>query len=215
MDSIRVVLADDHTILRKGLGALLERHSQFKVVGEAETGNEAVRLATEQQPDVMVIDIGMPDLNGVLATKRILKDNPDVAILILTMYANEEYVSEVFRAGARGYLLKDSAPDELIDAIRTVHSGEKYLSPKLSTLVIDEYITTADQPTDPLETLTDREREILQLIGEGHTNKQIAEKLYVSVKTVETHRSNLSKKLDLHSKSELIQYAIKRGLVTL
>lgn len=215
MSKIRVLLADDHAILRKGLHALLDRVNDIEVIGEAQTGLEAIRQADENQLDVLVMDIGMPELNGIEATKRIKKQHPDIQIIILTVHSNEEYVSQIFHAGASGYIMKDSAPDELIEAIRSVARGNKYLSPKLSTLVVDEYIKPRSRVADPLESLTEREREILQLIGEGNSNKDIAEKLFISVKTVETHRTNLANKLDIHKTAELIQYAIRRGIVVL
>lgn len=215
MPKTRVMLADDHAILRKGLHALLDRVNDIEVLAEAQTGLEAIEQANSNNLDVIVMDIGMPELNGIEATHRIKKSHPNIQIIILTVHSNEEYISQIFQAGASGYIMKDSAPDELIEAIRSVSRGNKYLSPKLSTLVVDEYIRPKQRVHDPLDDLTDREREILQLIGEGNSNKGIAEKLFISVKTVETHRTNLANKLNIHKTAELIQYAIKRGLVIL
>jgi len=215
MNKINVVLADDHTILRKGLKALLGRVSDIEVVGEARTGTEVVTQVEDHVPDIVVMDIGMPELNGIEATKRILKMYPDTRILILTVHSNEEYIYQIFSAGAKGYLLKDSAPDELLTAIRAVLRNEKYLSPKLSSIVIDEYINPRQKIRDPLDDLTEREREVLQLIGVGYKIKEIAEKLYISRKTVETHRTNLGKKLGLQTQAELIKFAVRRGIVVL
>jgi len=216
MEQVKILLADDHTMLRKSLRVLLERVSSFEIIGESENGVEAVRMSDELNPDVIVMDIGMPELNGIEATKRILTKHPEIRIIILTMYSNEEYVAQIFKSDASGYIVKDSAPEELIEAIKAVSAGKKYISPKLSTIVVDGYIKKGDHPgTDPLDELTNREVEILQLIGEGYTNVEIAEKLFISVKTVETHRTNLSNKLNLHNKSELIHYAIKRGIATI
>ncbi|MCF7803426.1 MAG: response regulator transcription factor [Candidatus Marinimicrobia bacterium] len=215
MSKIRVVLADDHTVVRESIRDLLNRTNKFEVVGEAATGSETIQLVQEVEPDVTVVDIGMPELNGIEATKQLLRRDEDIKIIILSMYSNEEYISQVFNSGAQGYILKDSASEELIEAIQTVHTGGNYITSKLSTLIVNEYIKPKKKAYDPLDELTEREREVLQLIGEGHTNQQIAEKLFISVKTVETHRTNLSNKLDIHNKSELIRYAVKRGIVTI
>ncbi len=215
MEKVKILLADDHAMLRKSLKSLLERVSAFEIVGEASNGVEAVKLSEELIPDVIVMDIGMPELNGIEAMKRILSKNPDIRVIILTMYSNEEYITQIFSAKAYGYLIKDSAPDELIEAIRAVSAGKKYISPKLSTLVVDGYINKVEATQDPLDELTSRETEILQLIGEGHTNQEIADKLFISIKTVEGHRTNLANKLDLHSKTDLIHYAIRRGISTI
>lgn len=215
MDKINVVLADDQTIVRKGLRALLERVKDINVLGEAINGNEAVELAETLQPDVIVMDIGMPELNGIEATKRLVKMKIPVKIIILTVHSNEEYVYQIFNAGAQGYLIKDSAPDELTLAIRAVTRGEKYLSPKLSSIIVDQYVNPSVREYDPFHDLTEREVEVLQLIGEGHSYQEIAKKLFISDRTVEVHRRKIGEKLNLHSKADIIHYAIKRGISTL
>jgi len=215
MDKINVVLADDQTIVRKGLRALLERVKDINVLGEAINGNEAVELAETLQPDVIVMDIGMPELNGIEATKRLVKMKIPVKIIILTVHSNEEYVYQIFNAGAQGYLIKDSAPDELTLAIRAVTRGEKYLSPKLSSIIVDQYVNPSVREYDPFHDLTEREVEVLQLIGEGHSFQEIAKKLFISDRTVEVHRRKIGEKLNLHSKADIIHYAIKRGISTL
>jgi len=216
MDKIRIVLADDHAILREGIRALLEDQPDMTVVGEAADGRKAVELARELKPDIVVMDIGMPLLNGLEATRQIKHDLADVAVLVLTMHDNEEYVSQLLAAGAAGYALKRAASSELVTAIRAVASGQSYLSPSITRMLIEGYI--GRQPAepavvDPFDTLTPREREVLQLVAEGHTNSQIAKLLNISLKTVKAHRSNLMQKLDLHDRGELIKVAIQRGII--
>lgn len=214
MNRIRVLLADDHTILRDGIRALLEDQEDFAVVGEAEDGQAAVRMASQLKPDVVVMDIAMPILNGLEATRQIQRDLPQVRVLILTMHENEEYIRQVLAAGALGYVLKDAAARDLIGAIRTVYQGEAVLSPAITRLVIEDYLRWGDiRPQDMSNGLTPREREVLQLIAEGYTNKSIAEILSISVKTVQTHRTNLMAKLDLHDRGELIKYAIQKKII--
>ncbi|MFN2215729.1 MAG: response regulator [Anaerolineales bacterium] len=214
MKRIRVLLADDHTILRNGIIALLGNEEDIEVVAEAEDGRTAVSLACEFNPDVAVIDIAMPLLNGLEATRQIKKLCPQVKILILSMHDNEEYIRQVLEAGAMGYILKDAAARELIQAIRQVNNGESVLSPAITRLVIEDYLRWGGmRPTENEDILSPREREVLQLIAEGYTNKQIAGILTISIKTVQAHRLNLMQKLDLHDRGELIKYAIQKKII--
>lgn len=214
MEKIQVLLADDHTILRDGIRALLEEEPDMEVIAEAEDGRTAVELARKYQPDVLLMDIAMPLLNGLEATRQIRRESPNTKVLVLTMYEDEEYIRQFLAAGALGYVLKYTAAGELLGAIRAVHSGEVVLSPAITRLVIEEYLRWADiQPEDTPNGLTPREREVLQLIAEGYTNKQIAEILTISVKTVQAHRANLMQKLDLHDRAELIKYAIQKKII--
>jgi two-component system, NarL family, response regulator NreC len=214
MTKIKVLLADDHTILRDGIRALIETEPDMQVVGEAEDGQSAIRLASQIDLDVAILDIGMPLLNGLEATRQIKRNRPEIRILILTMHDNEEYIRQVLAAGALGYVLKDAAARDLLDAIRTVYRGEAVLSPAITRLVIEDYLRFGDSlPGDSSENLTPREREILQLIAEGYTNKQIAEILKLSIKTVQSHRTNLMQKLNLHDRGELIKYAIQKKII--
>ena len=213
---IRVLLAEDHTIVRKGLRALLADEPEIEVVGEAEDGREAVQMAQQLLPDVVLMDLSMPGLNGLEATRQIKRWVPEVKVLVLTRHANEEYVFQILRAGASGYVLKKAAPAELISAIRAVYRGESFLSPAISKTVIEEYIRRAEAMVkDSYEQLTGREREVLQLIAEGHSSAEIAERLCISGKTVRTHRANLMDKLDLHSIAELTRYAVRKNLIGL
>jgi DNA-binding NarL/FixJ family response regulator len=213
---IRVLLAEDHTIVRKGLRALLADEPDFEVIAEAEDGSEAVRMAQQLRPDVVLMDFSMPGLNGLEATRQIKRWIPQVKVLVLTRYADEEHVSQVLRAGASGYVVKRAAPAELVLAIRAVYRGEPFLSPTVSRTVIEGYVRQAEATAkDSYEQLTDREREVLQLIAEGHSSREIAERLCIGEKTVRTHRANLMDKLDLHSTAELTQYAIRRGMISL
>ena len=216
MNKTRIVLADDHAILREGIRALLEDQHDMAVVGEAADGRKAVELAREQSPDIVVMDIGMPLLNGLEATRQIKRECPQVSVVVLTMHDNEEYVSQILAAGASGYVLKRAASSELVTAIRAVAAGQSYLSPAVTKLLIESYV--GRQPgtpavVDPFDTLTAREREVLQLVAEGHTNSQIAKLLNISLKTVKAHRSNLMQKLGLHDRGELIKIAIQRGII--
>ncbi len=214
MDKIRILLADDHTILRNGIRALLEDEPGMTVVGEAEDGRSAVTLACQLEPDVVVMDIAMPLLNGLEATRQIKRQCPRVRVLILTMHDNEEYIRQVLEAGAMGYVLKDAAAKELISAIRAVYHGEAVLSPAITRLVIEDYLRWGGiRPVDVDNKLSPRERELLQLVAEGYTNKQIAEILTISVKTVQAHRMSLMQKLDLHDKGDLIKYAIQKKII--
>lgn len=205
---IKIALADDHKVVRQGLRALLEGVKEFKVVAEAGDGKEIVELVLREKPDVAVIDLAMPSLNGVEATRRIVRDSPAVRVLVLSMYTGEEYVREALGAGAAGYLVKDSAADDLVEAIRRVARGESFLSPAIAHLA-----DRSGAASSPLERLTTREREVLQLIAEGNSNKEIAARLSLSVKTIEAHRTNLMAKLDIHDTASLTRFAIARGLV--
>lgn len=218
MKKIKVLLADDHTILRKGLCSLLADDKDIEVVAEAENGREALDKVKKLKPDVVVMDIAMPGLNGLEATRQIKKYFPEIKVLILSMHANEEYIFQTLRAGASGYLIKKAAPMDLTLAIQAAIRGESFLSPAISRTVIKEYIRKAEKTAvedEPFEMLTDREREVLQLIAEGHSNREIADRLYISTKTVETHRAHLMEKLNIHSAADLTKYAIRKGLTSL
>lgn len=213
IDTIRILLADDHRILRQGIRALLEEHADIQVVGEAGDGREAVALTRELQPDLVLMDIAMPLLNGIDAARQIKRDCPDTRILMMTMYEDEGNIRRALAAGAMGYLLKDCGTEELISAIHKVACGESVLSPAVTRLVIEDYLRWADLPPSTDDCLTDREREVLQLIAEGYTNKEIGEILGISDKTVKAHRGNLMGKLDLHDTGELIKYAIQKKII--
>ncbi len=215
---IRVLLADDHTVMRQGIRALLEKQKDIEVVGEASNGREAVEMTKTGCPDVVVIDIGMPDLNGIDATRQILSDcgGAGTRVLALSMHADRRFVAGMLGAGASGYMLKDAAFDELAAAIRAVAKGAIYLSPQITDVVVDDYARRiADTDQSAFSRLSEREREVLQLIAEGQTTKQIATHLHVSVKTIETHRQKIMEKLDVHSIAELTKYAIREGLTEL
>ncbi len=217
MSPIKVLLAEDHTIVRKGIRALLDGVTEIEVVGEAEDGREAVEKVGQLQPDVVLMDNTMPILNGLEATHQIKKQFPKTKVLILTMHTDEEYIFQFLQAGASGYLIKKTAPKELVSAIKAVYRGDSFLSPSISKKVIDEYLRHVEQASKPnsYTQLTDREREVLQLIVEGFSNKEIAEQLHLSVKTVGNHRLNLMEKLDLHNVSDLTKYAIRKGIISL
>lgn len=216
--SIKVLVADDHQLFRKGLTELIARKMGMEVIGEAEDGHSIVRMVGKLSPTVVVMDISMPGLNGIEATRQITKMYPQTKILALSMHVDDHYVTEMLRAGASGYLLKDSAPDELTRAILTVSRDQTYLSPEVAGAVVDSHVR-ADEPQpdsrSAFSVITEREREVLQLLAEGHTTQQIADKIYRSVKTVETHRRNIMKKLGLHSVAELTKYAVRQGITEL
>jgi len=213
---IRILLADDHTVMRRGLRLLLESRPEFSVVAEASDGREAVEQAETLRPDVAVMDIGMPHLNGIEAAQRINNALPHTAIVILSMHSDEGYVLRALKAGAKGYLLKDSAEGDLIEAIQSVHQGKTFFSPEITRMLMDDYVREIRKrgADDSYDLLTPREREILQLIAELKTNKEIAQALHLSLYTVETHRRNLQEKLNLHSVAELILYAVRKGVIS-
>lgn len=216
MDSIRILLADDHTVVRDGLRVLLERQPGFEITGEAADGIEAVRVAEETHPDIVLMDIAMPLLNGIEATRRIVAKCPKTAVLILSMHHDESYVLRSLNAGARGYLVKDTAKNDLISGIRAVHEGRSFLSPKVSRILQDDHLRTLRSKgfDDSYDLLTSREREILQLVAEGRTNKEIANLLNISPYTIDTHRTHILQKLNLHSAPELILYAVRKGIIS-
>ena len=213
MTTIRVLLADDHRLMRAGLRALLKSLELVQVVAEAGNGHEAIQLAEQHQPDIVIIDIGMRELNGLEATARIVKLAPAPRIIVLSMHANEEYVRRALQAGAAGYLLKGAEPAELELAIRAVMRGETYLTPAVSKQVVQNYLHPREMKTNPIQELTPRQREVLQLVAEGHSTKDIAQKLNLSVKTVDTHRTELMQRLDIHDIAGLVRYAIRIGLI--
>jgi two-component system response regulator NreC len=213
---VRIVIADDHTILREGLRSLLSSNPSFEIVGEAEDGREAIKCVEKFKPDLILTDLSMPRMNGMEAIKEIKRESPTTKVLVLTVHRAEEYILATFRAGADGYLLKDSTHAELVMAVKKVLSGKHYISPEISEKVIEGYLDGRRtlKTKSSWETLTQREREILKLIAEGYKSKGIADDLCISVKTVEKHRANLMEKLDLHSIQALTVFAIERGLVT-
>lgn len=212
---VRVLMADDHTMFREGVRLLLETRGGFEVVGEAATGKEAVELARSLRPDVIVMDIGMPDMNGLDATRLIQADNPSSRVLILTMHDTDEYFFSALDAGASGYVLKEAASNDLVNAIESVSRGGMFLYPSLATKLVEEYLRRvgSGEERSSYDALTPRERQVLQLIGEGRTNQEIAEKLGLSVHTVQTHRVHIMNKLGLHNRAQLVSYAARLGLL--
>jgi two-component system response regulator NreC len=213
---IRIILADDHVVMRNGLRLLLERQPNFEVVGEAADGRQTVEICDKMKPDVLVLDIAMPNLNGIEAARQISGKWPQIAIVILSMHSDESYVLRALKAGARAYLLKDSAEADLINAIRAVSERKAFFSPAISKMLVDDYVRRLEQRgvEDSYELLTTREREILQLLAEGKANKEVAVMLNLSLYTVETHRGNILQKLNLHSVPELILYAVRKGVIS-
>ncbi len=213
---IRILLADDHNIMRRGLRLLLERQAGFEVVGEAADGRQAVELAEATNPDVLVLDIAMPNMSGIEAAQRINALLPHAAIVILSMHSDEGYVLRALKAGAKGYVLKDSAENDLIEAIKAVGQGKAFFSPEISNILVEDYVREMRKrgAEDSYELLTPREREILQMLAGGKSNKDIATALNLSLYTVETHRRNLQDKLNLHSLAELILYAVRKGIIS-
>ena len=214
MKPIRVLLADDHVLMRAGIRSLLEKLAMVEVVGEASNGREALALVQSLRPNMVLMDIGMKELNGLEATARITKEFPGVRVIILSMHANEEYVLQALRAGAAGYILKDAATVELELALQAVHDDKTYLSPSISRHVIDDYLHRVGSQPSPLEALTPRQREILQLVAEGKSTKEIAFILTLSVKTIETHRAQLMERLNIHDVAGLVKFAMRSGLVS-
>src|SRR5690349_24919947 len=216
MNTIRILLADDHTVIRRGLCLLLESHPGFKVIAEAADGREAVALAEAHSPDVVVMDVAMPTLNGIEAARQITARLPQTAVVFLSMHTDESYVLKALKAGARAYLLKDSAEHDLIHAVRSVTEGKSFFSPAISKMMVEDYMRELQerQVEDTYELLTNREREVLQLLAEGRSNKEAAAILNLSLYTVETHRGNILQKLNLHSGAELILYAIRKGVIS-
>jgi two-component system, NarL family, response regulator NreC len=209
-----IVVADDHHLVRQGLRMLLAAEPDFQIAGEAGDGLEALRLVKELQPDALVLDLMMPVLNGLEVTRRVSQRSPQTRVVILSMHANEAYVLEALRAGAAAYVLKESTSEELVRAVRAAVAGQRYLGPPLSELAIRAYVEKAKEAAlDPYETLTDREREVLQLVAEGHTNAEIADLLVISPRTVETHRANMMHKLDLSNQGDVVRYALQRGIL--
>ena len=216
MMSVRILLADDHTLMRQGLRHILEGNDDFDIVAEASSGIEAVEAARQHKPDIAIVDVAMKELNGIEATAQILKHSPHTGVLILSMYSDERYVLRAVKAGARGYMLKSSAGDELIQAVFTVQKGRAYFSPAVASIFQNGFarLRDADGINDRFELLTGRERQVYQLLAEGNSNKEIARRLNLSLHTVETHRWRIMEKLDLHSTAELVLSAVRRGLVT-
>ena len=213
MSKVRILLADDHTILREGIKVLLNRERDMEIVAEAEDGAQALEQVRSVKPDVVVMDISMPKIGGLEVTREITETFPDVKVVILTMHDNEEYLVQALKSGAKGYVLKEAAATDLAEAIRAVVRGDAYLYPAVARKLVDDYVNRVRTIKTASESLTPREREVLKLVAEGHTNREIADYLGISVKTVENHRANLMRKLDLHDRTELARYAIKIGLV--
>jgi two-component system, NarL family, response regulator NreC len=213
---LRIVLGDDHTVVRQGLRKILEERREWEVVAEAGDGRDAVKKVLDLEPDVAVLDIGMPLLNGIEATRQIVKRAQNVRVLILSMHSDEAYITQALQAGAKGYLLKDSADTDLIRAIADVAAGRSFFSPAVAKVMLDDYVRhLADKGiVDRFDALSEREREVFQLIAEGHSNKEIADLLSISSGTVETHRARIFQKLDLHNTAEVVLYAVRRGVIS-
>jgi two-component system response regulator NreC len=217
MTKIRILICDDHTILREGIALLLNSQYDMEVVGEASDGRDAVDKARALKPDVILMDIAMPSLNGLEATRQIRRDDVNARVLVLTMYESDEYVAQMLEAGAMGYVLKKVAGSELVYAIRAVYQGEAFLYPSITKRLVEDYLRRVETGQDhaSIENLTDREREILQLIAEGHSSKTIADMLSISLRTVQNHRAHLMQKLGIHDRGDLIKYAIQKGIIEL
>ena len=213
---VRILLADDHTLVRQGLRRILEEHPDWSVVAETSDGRDAVRQAVELKPDVAVLDIGMPQLNGIEAARQITKRAPAVRVVIVSMHSDEAHVVQAIEAGATGYLVKDSADTDLVKAVTAAMKGKSYFSPAVAAVLLDECRRSIASRGvgDRYKTLSDREREVFQLVAEGHSNRSIADLLGVSVTTVETHRGHVLEKLDLHSVAEIVLYAVRRGIIS-
>ncbi len=217
MAKIRVLIADDHTIVRAGIKALLEKQLDIEIVGETSEGRETVRQVEILQPDIVLMDIAMPGMNGLEATAIIPKNFPQVRVLALTMHDEEEYFYEVIRAGAMGYVLKDAAPTELVSAIRALGEGKAFLTPRVTRILVNDYLKRVEsgEKVAAYDGLTEREREVLKLIASGNTNQEIANLLHLSVNTVQVHRTHIMEKLNLHNRTELVKYALRRGIIEL
>jgi DNA-binding NarL/FixJ family response regulator len=215
--NINIFIADDHNLVRQGIVAMLKHRNIFTIVGEASDGAQAVRMVKELKPDIIIMDISMPTLNGLEATYQIKRDMPDAKILILTQHENEEYIIQIIKAGASGYVLKSSVSDDLVNGILALEKGGRFFSPSISKLILDGYINKIKGQEIKKESseLTHREREVMQLLAEGETNQKVAEKLYISVRTVEFHRANIMHKLNLHDMAGLVKYAIQKGIIQL
>jgi len=213
MRQIKVLLVEDHTIVRKGLRSLLDSQPDIEVVDEAEDGQEAIYKSGQLRPDVVVMDITMPVLNGLEATRQIKQQNPQIKVVVLTVHSTEEHIFQILRAGASGYVVKQGAVNELIQAIQAAYRGDTFLSSSISQQVVDEYGQRPEAIDDRYEQLTRREREVLQMVAEGRTNREIAGLLHITIKTVEAHRSNLMNKLGLYSIAELTRYALRKGII--
>jgi two-component system response regulator NreC len=211
--TLRLLLADDHPVVREGVRALLESESDFEVVGQADNGEDVATLVSQLRPDVVVLDLMMGGMSGLDVTRELAERSPATRVLILSMHQSEAYVIEALRCGASGYALKQAEAQELGRAIREVAAGRRYLSPPLTERALEAYSRRAGTPTDPYETLTGREREVLKLVAAGHTNAAVAERLYISIRTVESHRAHAMKKLGLRNRVELALYAVRRGIV--
>jgi two-component system response regulator NreC len=216
MSSIRILLADDHGVVRKGLRFILEQEPEMKVIGEACDGREVVKMAEEQTPDVVIMDIGMPKLNGIEATAQIVKRNPDIGVIFLSMHSDESYLLRALTAGAKGYLLKDSAETDLVRAVQAVASHKSFFSPAIANTLLEDYLRQLKQRgmQDSYDLLTEREKEILQLIAEGKSNKDVAAMLNISVYTVETHRTHIMQKLNLHNMAEIVLFAVRKKIIS-
>jgi two-component system response regulator NreC len=216
MKTIKILIVDDHALIRTGIATLLQAYNDFQIVGEAQDGEEAVNMTRTLQPDVAIIDLSMPKMNGIQATKIIREKFPQTRVLILTMHENDEYIYQIFNSGAGGYVLKNSSREELCHAVRAVAQGEKFFSSRVSEIMLESFMrrgaSRQHDVTSEDTTLTKREREILTLVAEGMTNQDIADKLFISPRTVDTHRSNIMQKLDLHDAASLVRYAIAHGL---
>lgn len=215
MADVRILLADDHSIVRRGLRSALEEEPGYQVVGEAANGREAVRLAEQLTPDVAIMDIGMPQLNGIEATSQILKVSPQTKVVILSMHSDETYILRALTAGAKAYLLKDTAENDVLAGVRAVLQGKAYFSPAIAQTLLEDYIGYLRRRglDDTYDLLTEREREVLQLLAEGKSNKEVANLLHVGLSTVETHRTNLMQKLNLHSTAEIVLYAVRKRII--
>ena len=216
MSKLRIVIGDDHTLVRQGIRKILEEQPGWEVVAETGDGRQAVKETLAQQPDVAILDIGMPLLTGIEATRQIVRRLPAIGVLILSMHADEAYITQALQAGARGYLLKDSADTDLIRAVGAVAAGKSFFSPAVSSVMLDDYVRHLANKgiVDRYDSLSEREREIFQLVAEGHSNKAIADLLSVSLATVETHRAHILQKLDVHNTAELVLYAVRKGVIS-